>query len=131
MLTKECPHCGEVYTPKRSDQIYCSSRCRTAAFYIAHPDKKPKGAKEVATLLKKKSMEERDFYNFKREFDEYKHSQEKKLAELNKNIEILSNGHEKLIESMKTLLWAVGLDGKNTMEINGQKYEREKIVKKC
>ena len=76
-------------------------------------------------------MEERDFYNFKREFDKYKHSQEKKIAELNKNIEILSNVHEKLIESMKILLWAVGLDGKNTMEINGQKYEREKTVRKC
>ena len=30
-LTQTCAHCGQTYTPTRSDSIYCTAACRVAA----------------------------------------------------------------------------------------------------
>jgi predicted nucleic acid-binding Zn ribbon protein len=27
-----CPHCAGAFKPRRSDQVYCSAKCRHAAF---------------------------------------------------------------------------------------------------
>lgn len=34
-LTRACEHCGEMFTPTRSDARFCSTRCRVAAHRAA------------------------------------------------------------------------------------------------
>lgn len=31
IMTKICPICGTEFTPKRSDAVYCSAKCRVSA----------------------------------------------------------------------------------------------------
>ena len=49
----ECSHCGQTYTPKRSDSVYCTSRCRVAA----HRGKQPTAALTVACVVCGESFE--------------------------------------------------------------------------
>ena len=46
-LTQTCAHCGQTYTPKRSNSVYCTSKCRVAA----HRAKQPTAALIVACVV--------------------------------------------------------------------------------
>ena len=52
-LTQTCAHCGKTYTPKRSDSLYCTPRCRVAA----HRAKQPTAALVVACAVCGKEFE--------------------------------------------------------------------------
>ena len=36
-LTQTCAHCGQTYTPKRSNSVYCTPKCRVAAHRAKQP----------------------------------------------------------------------------------------------
>ena len=46
-LTQTCAHCGQTYTPTRSDSIYCTAACRVAA----HRAKRPVAAPTVVCVV--------------------------------------------------------------------------------
>lgn len=48
-----CAHCGESYTPKRANSLYCSGKCRVAA----HRAKQPTAALTVACSVCGESFE--------------------------------------------------------------------------
>jgi hypothetical protein len=35
-IEQQCPSCGKVFTPKRSDTIHCSTACKQRAYRRAH-----------------------------------------------------------------------------------------------
>ena len=52
-LTQTCAHCGQTYTPKRSNSVYCTFKCRVAA----HRTKQPTAALIVACVVCGKEFE--------------------------------------------------------------------------
>ena len=52
-LTQTCAHCSKTYTPKRSNSIYCTPKCRVAA----HRAKQPTSTLTVACAVCGKKFE--------------------------------------------------------------------------
>ena len=52
-LTQTCAHCGQTYTPKHSNSVYCSAKCCVAA----HRAKQPTAALAVACVVCGKEFE--------------------------------------------------------------------------
>ena len=50
--TRNCEHCGAVYTPKVKWQLYCNNdgKCRMAAFRKRHPPTQPEVLEELKKL---------------------------------------------------------------------------------
>ena len=44
---KICPKCGESFTPKHFNQIYCSPQCKEIMPHCSRPQKKPSSGKRV------------------------------------------------------------------------------------
>lgn len=52
LKTVTCPHCGEEFLQQRTDQTYCSKKCRNKAYKKRHR-KEPARAKPTVTALVK------------------------------------------------------------------------------
>jgi len=50
---KLCKHCGELFTPRRKNHLYCSSSCKTLASYKRNKYKYNPGHYIVDTTIKK------------------------------------------------------------------------------
>ena len=55
---KKCTHCGSSFMPKRSDAIYCSTKCRVYAYR-----KKIKDSEEMARFMRSQ----------KNQYERYRH----------------------------------------------------------
>lgn len=66
ITTKTCPICGTEFTPKRSDAVYCSAKCRVSAARSRQKTKTTQQlkARELRVQVFVKALQEHDKEDF-------------------------------------------------------------------